>query len=258
MINAIKNFTGYIPLLSELVSRDLKVKYRRSILGYMWSLLNPLLMALVVSAVFSFVFKNSIDNYPIYLIIGQIFFNFFSEATTGAMTTLIDNKGLLQKVYIPKYILPLAKVCSTLVHIFYSMLAVIIVLVFTHTPVSFTIILFPVGLLYILLFCVGVSLILSVVSVYFRDTIHLYGVLITVWLYLTPVFYSIDMLSPQMRGLISLNPMYHFINYFRQIIIWGQIPSLAENAICLLSGVVVVLMGASFFRKHQDRLVIYL
>ena len=258
MINAAKNFIRYIPLLSELVSRDLKVKYRRSVLGYLWSLLNPLLMMLVVSAVFSFVFKNSIENYPIYLIIGQIFFGFFSEATTGAMTTLIDSKSLLQKIYIPKYILPLAKVYSSLVHLFYSMLAVIIVLIFTRTPVSFTILLFPIGLLYLLLFCVGISLILSVVAVYFRDTIHLYSVLITVWLYLTPIFYSIDMLSPEMRGIIVLNPMYHFINYFRQIIIWGQVPSLAENGICFLSGATAVLIGTAFFRKQQDGLVIRL
>lgn len=258
MMNRIKNFLRYLPLLKELVSRDLKVKYRRSVLGYLWSLLNPLLMMMIVSSVFSFVFRNDIENYKIYLIIGQTFFNFFAEATTGAITTLIDNKSLLQKVYIPKYILPLSKVCSTFVQLCYSLLAVVIVLLFTRTPVRVTILLFPLGLCYLLLFCIGVSLFLSVAAVYFRDIIHLYSVFVTVWFYLTPIFYSVDSLSLQMGKLILYNPLYYYINYFRKIILWGQVPNFTDNFVCLVFAGGVLFAGAGFFKIHQDRLGIRL
>lgn len=253
-----KLFKRYIPLLQELVSKDLKTKYRRSILGYLWSLLNPLCMMLIVSAVFSFIFRNNIQNYPIYLIVGQTFWNFFSEATNQAMGSLIGSSSLMQKVYIPKYIFPLANVLSSLVNLLFSLLAVVIVLIFTQTALTPAVMLLPVGIFYFTLFCMGIGLILSIVAVYFRDMLHLYKVLLTALMYLTPIFYSVDAVAPQMQKIIQFNPLYHYIKFFRQIIYEGVIPSLTTNLFCFGLGVVMMVIGLLIFKRHQDGIILYL
>ncbi|MEG2174395.1 MAG: ABC transporter permease, partial [Oscillospiraceae bacterium] len=132
----LQKWMKYRTLLQRLVQRDLKVKYRRSILGYLWSLLNPLLMMVVMSVVFSFMFRFDIPNYPIYLITGQIMFTFFSESTTMAMNSIIGNAALMKKVYVPKYIFPVSRVLSCFVTLLFSLVAVVIVMVVTQTPVT--------------------------------------------------------------------------------------------------------------------------
>lgn len=169
----LEKWKKYRTLLGRLVQRDLKVKYRRSVLGYLWSLLNPLLMMVVMSVVFSYMFRYDIPNYPIYLITGQIMFTFFSESTTMAMTSVIGNAALMKKVYVPKYIFPISRVLSCFVTLLFSLAAVVIVMLATRTPVTPVIVLFPLPLVYVLLFSIGVGLILSVLAVYFRDTTHL-------------------------------------------------------------------------------------
>ena len=258
MINTLKNFARYLPLLREVVNKEITTKYRRSILGYLWSMLNPLLMMLVVSAVFSYIFRNNIENYRIYLIIGQTFWGFFSEATNHAMSSLLDNRALLQKVYIPKYIFPLSKVLGAFVNLLYSLLAIVIVIIFTRTPIYPTITLVPIGMFYILLFCIGLGLMLSIIAVYFRDMLHLYKVMLTAWMYLTPIFYSVDSLSPNMMRFVKMNPLYFYITYFRKIILWGKIPTVVDNAVCLGWGVALTIIGLVFFRNRQDGIVLYI
>ena len=153
----LEKWRKYRTLLGRLVQRDLKVKYRRSVLGYLWSLLNPLLMMVVMSLVFSYMFRYDIPNYPIYLITGQIMFTFFSESTTMAMTSVLGNASLIKKVYVPKYIFPISRVLSSFVTLLFSLAAVVIVMLATRTPVTPVIILFPLPLVYVLLFSVGVG-----------------------------------------------------------------------------------------------------
>jgi ABC-2 type transport system permease protein len=258
MIASLKNVFHYLPLLWELVSRDLKKKYRRSILGYVWSLLQPLLMMLVVSAVFSYIFRNNIQNFRIYLIIGQTFYGFFSDSTSHAMTSIANNNALMQKVYIPKVIFPLASVLFSFVNLLYSFIAVVLVIVFTGLRVTPTIVLFPIGLLYLLMFCTGAGLILSIAAVYFRDVEHLYQIFLTALMYLTPIFYSADSLSPILKRLITLNPLYHYITYFRMIILWNAVPSLKENLVCFGCGAILILVGLLFFKKHQDNVIYHI
>lgn len=257
MRSSIENFWKYKSLLVELVRRDLKVKYRRSVLGYLWSLLNPLLMMLVISAVFSYVFRNDIPNFPIYLLTGQIFFNFFSEATNSAMASIVEGGSLIKKVYIPKYIFPISKVFSCFVNLIFSLFAIVIVLVITKTPVTPAILLFPLALMYILLFAIGFGLILSVVAVYFRDVKHLYSVALVAWMYFTPLFYPVSILPKPVMSLMQINPLYHFIEYFR-LIVNGGIPTMSANVICLGFGVISILIGLLLFYKKQDGFILYL
>lgn len=200
---------NYMPLVQELVKRDLKVKYRRSFLGYLWSLLNPLLMMCVMSYVFSEIFQSTIPNFPLYLICGQTLWNFFNESTNMAMHSVLQNGALIKKVYIPKFIFPLSRVLSSFVTMSFSLIAILIVMLFTKATVYWTILLFWVPLLFLFIFCCGIGLVLSALSTYFRDITHLYGVLTLAWMYATPIFYDPAILPVDVRGTLEWNPRCH-------------------------------------------------
>ena len=166
-------------VLKSLVSKDFKLKYRRSILGVLWSVLNPLLMMIVLSAVFSFMFRFQIENYPLYLILGQVLFSLMTDATTSAMTSIIDASPLLKKVRVEKMVFPLEKVVFGLVNFAISLIAVLAVMVFFQVIPTWRVLLIPVMLIFVSLFCVGLGLLLSSLAVFFRDVIHLWGVVTT-------------------------------------------------------------------------------
>ena len=155
------NFIKYYDLLIALLLRDIKIKYKRSILGFAWSILNPLLMMIVMSIVFSTIFKTDIKNFPMYLITGQVIFSFFSEATNTAMTSIISNGGLIKKVYIPKYIFALSKVMFSFTNMLFSLVAVVIVAIATKLPITPAILLFPLPLIYVFIFSLGIGLLLA-------------------------------------------------------------------------------------------------
>ena len=211
----IQNFLKFRPLLMELVTRDIKTKYRRSILGVLWTLLNPLLMMLVLSVVFSHIFKFQVENYPLYILSGQVVFNFFSESTSSAMSSIINNAPLIKKVYIPKYLFTLSRVASSVVNVMGSFCALIVVMVFSGIELNFTVLLLVVPMGILIIFSTGIGLLLATVAVKFRDIIHLYGVLITALTYLTPVIYPISILSAKIRFFVELNPLTGILNMFR-------------------------------------------
>lgn len=252
------HLVNYIPLMQELVKRDLKVKYRRSILGYLWSLLNPLLMMCVMSYVFSTIFQSTIPNFPLYLICGQTLWNFFNESTNMAMHSVVQNGALIKKVYIPKFIFPLSRVLSSFVTMSFSLLAILIVMLFTKATVYWTILLFWVPLLFLFVFCCGVGLVLSALSTYFRDITHLYGVLTLVLMYFTPMFYDIAILPAEVQSAIKWNPMYHFITFFRSLILYGRVPEWNIWAICIGSSAVMLAVGLIIFKKLQRNFILYI
>ena len=254
----IKNLIIYKNLLFELVSRDFKLQYRRSFLGYVWSLLKPLLMMLVLTAVFSHFFRYSIEKFPVYLILGQTIFNFYSDATTKAMTSICYSGALLKKVYVPKYIFPMSSVCFAFVNMSCSMFSVVLVMILYKVHLSVTMILVPVLFLYAFMIALGVGIILSVMAVFFRDIMHLYTVFIMAQMYLTPLFYPASALPDNVLIIVKLNPTYHLVEYFRDIVLYQTWPSLQENLICMLY--VVVLLGAGLFlmKKNQHKFVLYI
>jgi len=254
----IKNFIKYRPLLGNLIVRDIKVKYRRSMLGVLWSVLNPLLMMLVMTAIFSTLFKSDIVNFPVYYLTGFIIFAFFSEATNAAMASIVYSGSLIKKIYIPKYIFPIEKILFAFVNLMFSLVALIFILIFTSTKLTFTALLFPIPLLYALVFSVGIGLILSVLAVFFRDILHLYSVLITAWTYFTPIFYPVSIIPHRFEWILTINPLYHFISYFREIILAGTIPGFRENLICMTISVGAFLLGLALFKAQQDKFVLYI
>ena len=263
LIKIIKNYKiffldlkKYYNLLFEMVARDIKVKYKKSILGLMWSILNPLLMMIVMTIVFSTLFKSDIKNFPIYLLAGQITFSFFSVASNMAMMSIITNGSLLKKVYIPKYIFPTSKVIFALVNFLFSLIAVGIVAIFTKLTISVHIIALPVLILYVFLFSLGIGLILSSYAVFFRDLVHLYGIFLLIWTYFTPIFYPIRIIPPNFLIFIRLNPMYHYITYFREILLYNRWPTLRMNVVCIIFSMVFLTAGAIVFYKKQNELVL--
>lgn len=250
-------FIKYKNLLRELVVRDIKVRYRKSLLGLLWTVLNPLLMMIVITIVFSTLFKQNIPNFPIYYLSGFLTFTFHTESASNALYSIIGNASLIKKVYIPKYLFPLSKVISGLVNLAFSLIAMALVMVITDAPFQTTLLLLPIPFVYVLLFTIGSGLILSSITVFFRDIAHFYGVFVLAWTYFTPIFYPVTIIPENFMWLMRLNPMYHFVNYSRSLILEGVFPSLKENLLCFMIGVIFLFVGLIIFYKRQDRFVLY-
>ena len=252
-------FLKYRNLISQLVTRDIKTKYRRSILGLLWTVLNPLLMMAVLSIVFSYFFSRygEIDNFPVYLLCGQLIFNFFNESTSIAMGSIVHSGELIKKVYVPKYLFPISKVMSSGVNLLASMIALIIVMVVTRARVTPTVLLAVFPLLYVLLFSTGVSLFLAAAAVSFRDLMHLYSVITTAWMYLTPVIYPMAILDNApawVRMIVNANPLTGFIKIFRCVVLEGVTAPAILHVQSLAWCAVALLIGAVVFKESQDSL----
>lgn len=244
--------------LVSLIGRDFKLKYRRSVLGVVWSVLNPLLMMCVLSAVFSFFLRfEGVENYPLYLILGNTLFAVMSESTSSAMTSIIDSSSLIKKIKIEKMIFPIEKVLFAIVNFCFSLIAVAAVMAFFHIAPTVHLVMLPVLLAYVLLFSAGLSLLLSALAVFFRDVCHLWSVVITAWTYATPLFYPASILPEWMLAVEKFNPMYHYVTYFRDIVLWNQWPGLQENLVCLAFAVITFAIGLLVFRKLQKKFILY-
>lgn len=244
-------------ILKTLVGKDFKVKYRRSVLGVVWSVLNPLLMMIVMSAVFSYMFRFNIENFPLYLILGQIMFNLMSDATSGAMQSIIGAASLIQKIRIEKMVFPLEKVIFSLVNFLFSAIAAVAVMIYFRIMPTWDILFLPLCIVYVFAFSAGLGLILSSLAVFFRDVIHLWSVVLTAWTYATPLFYPLELLPDTLQFLIQFNPMYQYITYFRDIMMYGITPTLEQNLICIAMAAISLALGILVFRKTEHKFILY-
>ena len=248
-------------ILRQLVVRDFKLKYRRSVLGVAWSVLNPLLMMIVMAAVFSTMMKFSSDgipSYPLYIILGNVSFTLMSESTSTGLRSIIDAASLLKKVRIKRWVFPVEKVLFGLVNFAFSLIAVLIVMFAVGVYPTWTALLLPLFLVYFGMFCVGLSLLLSTLSVFFRDVIHLWSVILTAWTYATPLFYPADILPGWMMTLERFNPMFHFVNYIRELLLYQRLPSVKLNVACAVCGILMLVVGLLVFRKNERRFILYI
>ena len=245
-------------LIQQLVARDFKTKYKRSVLGYLWSFLNPLLTMVVQYIVFSTIFKSGIDNYPVYLLTGIVLFNFFSEAVSQGLGSIVYNASLITKVYVPKYIYPVTKVASTSINLFISVIPLLLAVIITGVKITPAILLLPFVLGCLLLFCIGMVLMLSAAMVFFRDTQYLWGIVSMVWMYATPLFYPEDIIPDQFRFIQTLNPMYYMVKFARIILIEGKSPEPMMYGTCILSAVLTCVIGAYVFKKTQNKFILYI
>lgn len=258
-MNVIKECIRYRDLIRELVSKDLKLKYRRSFLGYVWSILNPLGIMLVMVIVFSNMFRWDIPNYPVYLIIGQVMFNYMSESTTHSIYSILDNSSLLKKIYVPKYIFTLSKVTSDLVNFLFSMAAIFLVMIVTRVQFSWYLLLIPVVALQLYLFSLGLGLFLAQASVFFRDIQYIYGVILTAWTYLTPIFYPEALLPEWLHFLVvRFNPMFYYVKQMRQLVLYQAMPDPKLIGAGFLCAILAMLLGGLCFKKNQGKFILYI
>ncbi len=258
------DFKRYFPLLRNLVSKDVKIKYRRSVLGIAWSVLNPLFTMIVLTQVFGILLKVKVPNFATYYIVGYSIWSFFSEATSNSMWAILGASSLIKKVYIPKYIFPLEKALFSLVNFGFTLIAVLIVMLIQGVYPTFTALLFFVPVVYTFIFVCGLCLLLSAANVYFRDIEHLYGVLLTVWMYLTPIIYPMEIFDGNgrftniVKNIVLLNPITHYVQYFRAVMMYNTVPGLKENAICLVSSLIVFAFGAFVFKKAEGKFILHI
>lgn len=257
--NIYLNFKKYSFLLSQLVSRDFKVKYKRSVLGIVWSLLYPLLNMAVLALVFSKMFKFSTPgvSYLVYVLSGLVMFNYFSEASNLAMSSVVANFSLINKIYIPKYIFPLSKCLFVGINFLLTLIPLYIVILATGTGLNIYHLLLPYAFICLFIFTLGFGLILSTISVFLRDMFYIYGIVITLWTYLTPIMYDINMISEKLQIFFKLNPLYHYINFIRQIILYHKMPSALSFIVCGVSALVFLVIGLFVFKKNQDKFIYY-
>ncbi|MDO5329657.1 MAG: ABC transporter permease [Coriobacteriia bacterium] len=258
MNQIIQNFKKYQPLLKELVVKDIKIRYRKSILGVFWTLLNPLLMMVVLSVVFSNIFKFDIPNYPVYILSGQVIFTFFSEATNTAMVSIIGNAALIKKVYIPKYNFPFAAIISSMINVMASFSALIIVMLFMRSELHFTMLLSFIPILALVIFATGIGLILAAYVVKFRDLMHFYGVFLTALMYLMPVIYPMSILEGKMwiYNIVKYNPLTMMLDTFRDFVMYGTFPNWEHFLIIFGVAFAVLILGLWIFRRKQDTFIL--
>lgn len=252
----IQNFIRFRSLLEELVARDVKIKYRRSVLGVLWTLLNPLCMMIILSIVFSNLFKFDIENFPLYILSGQVVFNFFSGATTEAMSSIIGSAALIKKVYVPKYLFVISRVFSSFINLMASFTALLLVMVVTRSELHWTMLLAPIPLLFLVMFSLGIGLILAAVTVKFRDIIHLYSVFTTGLLYLTPVIYPMSILPDWLYKVVMLNPLTNMLIMFRDVTINNTLFGWKSVFIAMTETIASLLVGLCVFYKNQDKFIL--
>lgn len=252
----IQNFKKFRPLLGELIARDIKTKYRKSVLGVLWTLLNPLFMMIILSVVFSNLFKFDVEYFPVYLLSGQLIFNFYSEATTASMSAIMDNGSLLKKIYVPKYLFVLSRVFSSTINLLASFTALILVMLAMRVEVHYTVLLVPIPLIFIVLFSLGVGLILSAITVKFRDIMHLYSVFVTALMYLTPVIYPMSILPAWLKPIVNLNPITNILLMFRDVMLDYTIFDAKSIIIAVIEAGLALVIGLRVFYKAQDEFIL--
>ena len=277
----------YKDLLKELVARDIKPKYRRSFLGYLWSILNPLLVMIIMSVVFSFLFQRGIENFPIYLLCGRTMFEFVNQSSTKALSAITDNTSLLKKTYVSKFMFPMAKITASFVDFFFSLGALVIVmlvfsiikgqLMFSFWNLGFVLVVFEAYV-----FGMGLGFLLAQLNVFFRDIRYIYNAFMTMWIYCSAIFYDVGMFyekakqqlaaggTPYAEYLAKIieygNPLYIYIKQFRFFVwepavttnySWAQVTGI-DVALGIFYAIAMFFIGTFFFKKSQDKFILYI
>lgn len=238
--------------------KNIKRKYRGSYLGVFWSLLSPLLHMIVLSIIFSTLFNRQIENYPVYYLCGSLLFQFFSNSTSQSMNSIIASAGIIKKIYMPKYLATLSTIMANFVYFLISLIVLVFIMIVTRASITWYILLTPVYLGSFLLFVSGISLVLASITVFFRDIVHIYSVFVTMLSFTSAIFYPPEIIPDKYKFVLMLNPIFHFIDGFRDLVYVGTMPSFSNIAFCLTIAIISLVTGVFIFVKQQDRFILYL
>lgn len=244
-------------LFEELVKRDFKKKYKRTILGMGWSLLSPLLQLLVMNLVFGQFFGHNMEHYTIYLFCGSLVYSYFKEATNSGMSALMSNKSIFTKVNVPKYLFLLSQNISSLINFGLTLLVFFVFALFDKVRFGIHFLMLGYPICCLVMFNIGVGLILSALFVFFRDIRYLYEVFTLLLMYMSAIFYTVDTMEPWFQKLILCNPIYCYIKYFRIVVIDGRVPSLQFHILCIFYALLVLVIGSWVYKKYNRKFLYY-
>lgn len=254
---AFENEMKYFVFLKEIVKRDIKRKYYKSALGVVWTVLNPLLSMLVMTFIFSTLFRRNVDNFPIYLLSGSTMFGFINGSGRQGLNAILGNSGYIRSIYIPKYIFVLSSVVQSFVDYMFSLIALFLVMLITGAPFSPYLAFLPVVFALAFMFALGLAFILATYGTFFRDLHHLYGIFSTLWLYLSAIFYPITIVPAAYRFVFDINPMIHYISLMRSICHQGVMPSEKTLIIATCFSVLFLTFGVSVFKSKENKFFLY-
>lgn len=249
----ILNVRKYRALIIELVKREIKAKYKQSVLGYAWVILVPLINLVVLTIVFSFLVRIPTGNipYPVFLFVALVPWMFTASSISAATGSLIANQQLITKIYLPREIFPLSSILAKFVDLLLSVAILSVILALFKVQIYPSIVYIPVVLVVHFMLVLGVSLILSAINVFFRDVENILGVFLMVWMYMTPIIYPPELIPQNLVSLFNLNPMTGIVNAYRNVVLYGVPPPTASFLYSVLFSLIVFLLGFGYFRKRS-------
>ena len=247
----------YRELIWALALKEIKLRYKRSVLGFLWALLNPALMMVVLTLVFSTIMRFNLPHYAIFLLSVLLPWTFFSQSLSYAVDSIVGNGELIKKVAVPKLVFPMAAVVSNVINLLLSLIPLAILVPLLRHPFYWTWFYLPVPMLALIIFTMGMTFFFATANVYYRDVAHIVQVILSAWFYVTPIIYSLDMLPLKHRWIFKLNPIIYVINGFRLAVYYGQLPQIQSVVASFVCAFVALLIGLTVFLKYQDNFVFY-
>ena len=257
MKELVRDTYRYRQLIWALAMKELKVRYKRSVLGFLWALLNPALMMLVLTLVFATIMRFSIKHYAIFLLSALLPWTFFAQSLGYAVESIVGNGELIKKVAVPKLVFPVAAVVSNIINLLLSLIPLAILVPLMRHPIYWTWLYLPVPMLALIIFTLGVTFLFAAANVYYRDVTHIVQVVLSAWFYFTPIIYGLDLIPVNRQWLFKLNPLLYVINGFRLAVYYGMLPRWQSVATSFVCAFAALLIGYGIFRKYQDDFVFY-
>ena len=254
ILHEVSELFRYRDLLTQLISRNIKTRYKRSVLGVAWTMLNPLMTMAVMALVFSAIFAASVPHYPVYVLSGLILWNFFAQTTSSITSELVWGGSLLSRVYVPKTVFAFSALGTGLVNLAFALIPLALIMLATGTPITPAMLVLPLPLLLASMFALGVGLFLSTLALRFGDVAEMYQILLTAWLYFTPVMYPVTIVPESYRWLFALNPVHHLLAVFRAPIHGGHLPELPTLGLAGLIATLTLVAGFLYFARHADEI----
>jgi ABC-type polysaccharide/polyol phosphate export permease len=257
MIELIRDTCRYRELIWALAMKELKIRYKRSVLGFLWALLNPILFMLVLTVVFSTVMPIKVDHYAIFLLTALLPWTFFSQSLAYAAESIVGNGDLIKKVKVAKLVFPVAAVVSNMINLLLSLIPLVLIVLLMRHPLHLTWLYLPVPLLALTIFTLGATFFFAAVNVYYRDVSHILQIVLQVWFYVTPIIYSLDTFPSRYRIFFKLNPLQYFLNGFRLSVYYGLLPTWQSIGVSFAVALATLYVGFNIFRRKQDEFVFY-
>jgi|SRR5256885_115609 len=257
MFTLVHDLIRHRELIWALALKELRIRYKRSLLGFLWALLNPALLMIILTVVFGSLMRFSIHHYAIFLLSMLLPWTFFAQSLAYSVESVVGNAQLLKKIRVPKFVFPLAAVIANIINFFLSLIPLALLIVLLRFPLHWTWLYLPVPMLGLFLFTLGASFFFAAANVFYRDVSHIIQIILSAWFYVSPIIYSLDFIPAKHRWLFRLNPMLYVLNGFRLSIYYGLLPSPQSVFMSVACGLVALMIGFAVFRRYEDLFVFY-